>query len=159
MYAKNQGAEGWELFGWTMVGIVGGGIVGGALGAGAGALVTKDTGILGFSIVKGNVFVVTKTMVIGYYGYAALGSSLEYGYYQISDDLYNSMTNAQRWAMNSQFLQDCSKLGANFIVEPTRTIASTYNGNISYLYYEIQYLIDKGYQWLEDLSALVKGER
>ena len=157
--AKDQGAEGWELFGWTMAGIVGGGIVGGALGAGAGALVTKATGILGFSIVKGNVFVVTKTMVIGHYGYAALGSSLGYGYYQISDDLYNSMTSAQRWAMNSQFLQDCSKLGANFIVEPTRTIASTYNGNISYLYYEIQYLIDKGYQWLEDLSALVKGGR
>ena len=157
--AKDQGAEGWELFGWTMAGIVGGGIVGGALGAGAGALVTKATGILGFSIVKGNVFVVTKTMVIGHYGYAALGSSLGYGYYQISDKLYNSMTNVQRWAMNSQFLQDCSKLGANFIVEPTRTIASTYNGNISYLYYEIQYLIDKGYQWLEDLSALVKGGR
>ncbi len=36
------------------------------------------------------------------------------------------------------------------------TIASNYNGNISYLYYEIQYLIDKGYKWLEDLSTLVK---
>ena len=90
--AKDQGAEGWELFGWTMAGIVGGCIVGGALGAGAGALVTKATGILGFLIVKGNVFVVTKTMVIGHNGYAALGSSLGYGYYQISDDLYNSMT-------------------------------------------------------------------
>ena len=31
--AKNNGAEGWELFGWTMAGIVGGGIIGGALGA------------------------------------------------------------------------------------------------------------------------------
>ena len=48
--AKDQGAEGWELFGWTMADIVGGSIVGGALGAGAGALVTKATGILGFSI-------------------------------------------------------------------------------------------------------------
>lgn len=56
-------------------------------------------------------------------------------------------------------LQDCSNLGANFIVEPTRTIASSYNGNISYLYYEIQCLIDKGDQWLEALSALVKGGR
>ena len=43
------------------------------------------------------------------------------------------------------------------IVEPTRTISPTYNGNVSWLYYEIQYLIDKGYQWLEDLSALVRG--
>lgn len=95
-------------------------------------------------------------MVLGHYGYSALGASLGYGFYEISDDLYYSMTDAQRWAMNSQFLNDCYKLGANFIVEPTRTISPTYNGNISYLYYEIQYLIDKGYQWLEDLSALVR---
>lgn len=155
--AKDQGAEGWELFGWTMAGIVGGGIIGGALGAGAGALVTKATGILGLSIVKGNVFVVTKTMVLGHYGYAALGTSLGYGFYEISDALYYSMTDAQRWAINSQFLNDCYRLGANFIVEPTRTISPTYNGNVSWLYYEIQYLIDKGYQWLEDLSALVRG--
>ena len=155
--AKDQGAEGWKLFGWTIAGIVGGGIIGGALGAGAGALVTKATGILGLSIVKGNVFVVTKTMVLGHYGYAALGTSLGYGFDEISDDLYYSMTDAQRWAMNSQFLNDCYRLGANFIVEPTRTISPTYNGNVSWLYYEIQYLIDKGYQWLEDLSALVRG--
>ena len=155
--ARDQGAEGWKLFGWTIAGIVGGGIIGGALGAGAGALVTKATGILGLSIVKGNVFVVTKTMVLGHYGYAALGTSLGYGFDEISDDLYYSMTDAQRWAMNSQFLNDCYRLGANFIVEPTRTISPTYNGNVSWLYYEIQYLIDKGYQWLEDLSALVRG--
>lgn len=154
--AKNNDVEGWKLFGWTIAGIFGGGLICGALGASAGALISKITGILGFSIIKGNVFIITKTMVIGHYGYVALGSSLGYGYYQISDDLYNSMTNAQRWAMNSQFLQDCSNLGANFIVEPTRVISPIYNNNISYLYYEIQYLLDKGYQWLEDLSALVK---
>ena len=155
--AKDQGAEGWTLFGWTMAGIVGGGIIGGMLGAATGAIVTKVTGILGVSIIKGNVFVVTKTMVLGHYGYTSLGASLGYGFYEISDDLYYRMNDAQRWSMNSQFLQDCSNLGANFIVEPTRVIAPTYNGNISYLYYEIEYLIKRGYQWLEDLSALVKG--
>ena len=66
------------------------------------------------------------------------------------------MIATQRWVMNSQFLLDCSNLGANFLVEPTRVIASTYNGNISYLYYEIEYLLKLGYKWLEDLTGLVK---
>ena len=154
--AQDRGAEGWELFGWTMAGIFGGGIIGGALGAGAGALATQITGVLGFSVVNGNIFTVTNTMVLGHFGYTALASTLGYGYYQISDQLYNSMNHAQRWAMNSQFLADCVKLGANFIVEATRPISPLYKGNISYLYYEIQYLLEKGYMWLEDLSGLVK---
>ena len=41
----------------------------------------------------------------------------------VVDALYNSMTDIQRWAMNSQFLNDCCNLDANFIVEPTRVIA------------------------------------
>jgi hypothetical protein len=90
--AKNQGAEGWELFGWTMAGIIGG-----ALGAGVGALTTQATGVLGFSVVNGNFFTVTKTMVLGHYGYTALATSLGYGYYEVSQELYNSMNHAQRW--------------------------------------------------------------
>ena len=139
-----------------MSGVIGGGIIGGAIGAGVGALVTKATGVLGFSIFKGQIFVVNKTMVIGHCGYVSLANSLGYGYYQIEDALYDSLNATQRWSMNSQFLLDCSKLGADFLVEPTRVIAPTYNGNISYLYYEIEYLLKLGYKWLEDLSALVK---
>ncbi len=154
--AKDNGVTGWDLFGWTMVGVLGGGIVGGVAGAGIGALVTKATGVLGYSIIKGNIFTVTKTMVIGHYGYASVATSLGYGFYQISSELYNSMNDIQRWEMNSQFLDDCAKLGANFLVEATRVISPIYNGMISYLYYEIEYLLQKGYVWLEDLSGLVK---
>ncbi len=156
--AEENGAEGWELAGWTAAGILGGGLVGAALGAGAGGIVANATGILGFSIVNQNIFVVTETVVLGHYGYSSLATSLGYGFYQIADDLYSSMTPAQRWAMNSQFLEDCSCLGANFLVEATRTISPiNLHGGISYLYYEIQYLIERGYIWLEDLSALVMG--
>jgi len=35
-------------------------------------------------------------------------------------------------------------------------VIGIYNGNVSYLFYEIQYLLDRGCMWLEDLSALVK---
>ena len=31
--AKNNGAEGWELFGWTLLGVFGGGAIGAAIGA------------------------------------------------------------------------------------------------------------------------------
>ncbi len=146
--AKDNGAEGWELFGWTMAGIVGGGIVGGALGYGLGAIATHLTGISGLSFIKGNVFVVTKTIAIGHFpGYTATG----YGYYQISKQLYDSMTPAQQWAMNAEYLDDCMSAGASFFVEPNRAIEAT-----SWLYSEIQYLIDNGYKWLEDLSGLIR---
>ena len=156
--AKDNGAEGWDLLGWTVLGIVGGGIIGGASGYGIGALITKATGVLGFSIFKGHVFTITQTIVLGHYGYTEVAKSLGYGFYEIADDLYNSLNNAQRWAMNSQYLNDCAKLGANFLVEANRVISPFYKGNISYLYHEIQYLLEKGYMWLEDLSALVPFE-
>lgn len=133
-----------------MAGIVGGGGIGGALGV--GALVTKATGVQDFSIVKGLVFVIAKTKIIVYYGYVPLATVLGYGYYQISEQLYESIDKIQRWAMNSQFLVDCTKLGANFIVEPNRAIGAS-----SWLYHEIAFLVERGYKWLEDLSALVKG--
>ena len=67
------------------------------------------------------------------------------------------MTDLQRWTMNSQFLNYCSKVGANFIVEATRVLAPLGTSNCgSYLYHEIEYLLSQGYQWLEDLSALVR---
>ena len=154
--AKDHGAEGWDLFGWTMLGTVGGGIIGGAIGYGVGAMITQATGVLGFSIFKGQFFKITKTIVLGHRGYTDIAKVLGYGFYEIASGLYNSLTDAERWTMNSQYLNDCSKLGANFLVEAKRVISPSYNGNISYLYYEIQYLLQKGYVWLEDLSGLIK---
>ena len=147
--AKNNGTEGWELAGWIAAGIVGGGLVGGGIGYGAGALFSSATGILGFSVVKGNISVVTDTIVIGHFGYAGVASG--YGYYQISDSLYKSLTPAQQWMYNSTYLRDCASLGSNFLVEPNRSIEAS-----SALYSEVAFLIDWGYRWLEDLSALVK---
>ncbi len=149
--AKNNDAEGWELAGWTLAGVAGGAAVGAALGYAGASAFSSATGILGFSIVKGNIFVITDTIVIGHFGYASVGSGLGYGYYQISDELYNSLTPAEQWLYNSTYLKDCVTLGANFIVEPNRSIEAS-----STLYSEVALLIDWGYRWLEDLSALVK---
>ena len=61
------------------------------------------------------------------------------------------MTTIQRWTINSKFLDDCAKLGANFAVFPNRTI-----GPDSTLYAEINYLLELGYQWTTDLSELIR---
>ena len=75
--AKDNGAEGWDLVGWTALGVIGGGVIGAALGYGAGALVSKVTGVLGFSIFKGHVFTITKTIVLGHYGLLILLNPLD----------------------------------------------------------------------------------
>ncbi len=77
----------------------------------------------------------------------------EFGFefYQISYAKYEAMTKAQRWDMNSKYLDDCAKLGANFAVFAKRTI-----GPDSTLYKEINYLLNLGYQWTTDLSELIR---
>ena len=149
--AKKSGAEGWELAGWTILGVVGGGIVGGALGAGAGYSVSALTGIKGLSFIGGHVFLIKDTIALGHLGYAAMAGEFGFGFYQISNAEYEAMTTAQRWAMNSKYLDDCAKLGANFAVFANRTI-----GPDSTLYKEINYLLSLGYQWTTDLSELIR---
>ncbi len=149
--AKKSGAEGWELAGWTMLGIVGGGVVGAALGAGAGHFVSALTGIKGLSFIGGHIFAIKDTIALGHFGYVAMAGELGFGFYQISPAEYESMTTIQRWTINSKFLDDCAKLGANFAVFPNRTI-----GPDSTLYAEINYLLELGYQWTTDLSELIR---
>ncbi len=149
--AKKSGAEGWELAGWTMLGIVGGGFAGGALGAGVGHFVSALTGIKGLSFLGGHIFAIKDTIALGHFGYVAMAGEFGFGFYQISPADYESMTAIQRWTINSKFLDDCAKLGANFAVFPNRTI-----GPDSTLYAEINYLLELGYQWTTDLSELIR---
>jgi hypothetical protein len=126
--------------------------VGGFLGNGIGYALTKLTGVLGFSIINGNIYTITETIVLGHTGYTTLGMTLGYGYFSFSGQL----SDAQIWSMNMQYLSDCGKLGANFIIEATRPLAHPVWECGSWLYLEIQYLLEQGYQWLEDLSALIR---
>lgn len=134
-----------------MLGVVDGGIVCGALGAGVGYSVTALTGIKGLSFIGGHVFLIKDTIALGHFGYAAIAGESGFGFYQISTTEYESMTDVQRWAMNSQYLDDCAKLGANFAVFANRTI-----GPDSTLYYEVNYLLELGNQWTSDLSELIR---
>ena len=86
--AEEQGATGWELVGWTALGIVGGGIVGGAIGAGMGALATKLTGVLGFSITNYSILPIKRMTVLGNMpGYISAAQMTGSGYYLISNEL------------------------------------------------------------------------
>ena len=86
--AVNSGCEGWKLIGYTALGIGIGGIVGGTLGYTGGWVFTKLTGILGLSIINGNVFIITDVIVLGHFSnYVTTANELGYGYYQISESI------------------------------------------------------------------------
>ena len=142
--AKNNGADGWELFGWTMTGIVGGGIIGGALGAGVGALVTKTTGIIGFSITKYSIIPIKSVTILGNiptYSSAAIVTGS--GYYEIAKQLYDSISSLDRLANNFQYLADAKSLGSQFAIIPEYVVKIGYT-----LWEEINYLIQNNIPYI-----------
>ena len=143
--AKNNGAEGWELFDWTMAGIVGGGIIGGALGAGIGAQVTKATGIVGLSITKYSIIPIKSVTVLGHTpGYIGAATATGSGYYLIPDKVYKSLqSTGQAWANNLQYLKDANTLGSQFVLAPDFVVRT---GGTFWM--EIQYLIEQGIAWI-----------
>jgi len=141
--AINNGAEGWELFGWTMVGIVSGGIIGGALGAGIGSLITNSTGIYGFSVTKYYILPIKQVTILGHVGYAASATSVGAGFYEISNKIYFSLNSSERIANNMQYIKDAVQAGSQFEIIPTRVVDTG-----CMLYYEMQYLIERGIQWI-----------
>ena len=141
--AKNKGATGWELFGWTLLGIVGGGIIGGALGAGIGAIVTKATGIIGLSITKYSILPIKSVTVLGNMpGYISAATATGSGYYLISENLWQSMSEAQRWANNMQYLIDANKLGSQFALVPDWVVKAG-----TTFWREFQFLLEQGIPW------------
>ena len=141
--AKNNGVVGWELFGWTMLGVFGGGLLGAAIGAGIGALVTKATGIVGLSITKYSIIPIKNVTVLGNMpGYISAATSSGSGYYLISDKLWNSMSEAERWANNMQYLIDANKLHSQFALVPDKVVKAG-----STFWKEIQFLITNGIPW------------
>ena len=142
--AKNNGAEGWELFGWTMAGIVGGGVIGGALGAGVGALVTKATGVIGLSITKYSIIPIKGTTVLGHMpGYIAAAQATGSGYYLVSNGIYDKMVQkGVEWINNMTYLKDANSLGSRFALAPDFVVRE--GGTF---WKEIQYLIENGIPW------------
>lgn len=142
--AKNNGAEGWELFGWTMAGIVGGGVIGGALGAGVGALVTKATGVIGLSITKYSIIPIKGTTVLGHMpGYIGAAQATGSGYYLVSNGTYYKMVQkGVEWINNMAYLKDANSLGSRFALAPDFVVRE--GGTF---WKEILYLIENGIPW------------
>ncbi|MDD4157009.1 MAG: RHS repeat-associated core domain-containing protein [Candidatus Cloacimonetes bacterium] len=101
--AKENDAEGWELFGWTMLGIIGGGTIGGTLGyfaapyigtiasssftVGGGGLVLAGVGTSGMTL--------TGAQVIGA-GVLATGLTIMFAKDPLIKNLENKMSKNQR---------------------------------------------------------------
>lgn len=143
--AKDNGAEGWELFGWTALGTIGGGLLGGALGYGAGALITKATNILGLSFTGYSVIPIKRITVLGNFEtYRKLAHRVGGGYYYIPNLWYKILSLfGLAWKDNLTYLQDATSLGTQFVISPTDAVPET-----GTLWKEIQYLLSNNIPWL-----------
>ena len=143
--AKDNGAEGWDLVGWTALGVIGGGIIGAALGYGAGALITKATGLLGFSITKYSIIPVKNITVLGHFKtYRKIAKAVNAGTYHIPTFWYKHLQSiGKEWINNLQYLIDATSLGTQFVVAPEYVVLE--DGT---LWQEIQYLITNNIPWI-----------
>jgi len=148
--AEDKGAEGWELVGWTTAGVLGGAVIGGAVGYGSAAIFSSATGIIGVSVSKGYIGVVTKTVAIGHFPqYVIGGSASGYSYFSTSQDTYKLWeSQGVAWTYNSQYIRDCISLGSSFQIfqDPARAIESGPN-----LVMEIQLIIEYGYYMIDNM--------
>ena len=129
--------------GWTLLGVVGGGVIGGALGAGAGALATKATGIIGLSITRYSILPIKSITVLGHMpGYISAATATGSGYYLISNELWESLDATQRWLNNMQYIKDAHALGSQFVLVPSKVVQAGFT-----FWKEIQYLIEHGIPW------------
>ena len=141
--AKEKGVDGKELAAKTALGAVAGAAVGGALGAGGAALVTKLTGIVGISITGGKVLAVKAVTLLGSIpGYVEAARRIGAGCFNIPEEAYKAMSEAQQWATNAQYIDDAIALGSKFVVYAEKVVKTT-----SVLWNEINQLIERGIAW------------
>ena len=91
--------------------------------------------------------------VIGHFPeYIELGNKLDIKTFNISTDVWEKMTETERWAANQKFLDDIIENGDEVIL--ATPLSEVIEG--SYLQKEINYLIDNGYEYFEEAQRLIK---
>jgi RHS repeat-associated protein len=91
--------------------------------------------------------------VIGHYPrYLQVGEAIGAKTFNIAPDVWKSMSKAAQWAANKQFLDDGIDAGAEFVMSTRR--ADIRAG--SDLAKEVNYLLNKGYQWADNGLSLIK---
>ena len=142
--AKDNGAEGWDLFGFTMLGALGGGLVGSLVGAGLGALITKATGVLGFSITKYCILPVKNITILGNMKtFVDIAKGISAGYFFIPFDKTPSSLGFDMWTSNMTYLIDANKLGSQFVIVPEKVVEVG-----TFLWKEIHFLIENSIPWI-----------
>ncbi len=132
------------MFGWTIIGVLGGGLIGAALGAGAGAIATKVTGVIGLSITKYSIIPIKKITLLGHLKtYRKFAKAVGAGTYHIANWLYNTLyQRGIEWSNNMTYLKDANSLGSQFVLYPEHVVKE-----LKTLWMEIQYLIENGIPW------------
>lgn len=87
-------------------------------------------------------------------GYKLFGESIGAKYLNISDDMWKSMSDNERWAVNQKFLDDAIARGDVFILSHSDEFAT----KGSFFRKELDYLSEKGYRLSEDGLRLINPE-
>ena len=163
---------------WQSVGIgaLTGGLLGGGLGAVSGVLVagsvvastaavTTGFSTLAVAISSGgwaagvaflmqNIQNATSNYtVLGHSpGYLELAKRIKARVFEIPTEIWNTLTGAQQWALNQEFLDVSISKGHEFIFS-----TNVYSARIgSYLYAEIQYLLSNGYHIVDEGWRMIR---
>jgi RHS repeat-associated protein len=153
-----------------------GGVAGLTLGAGAGVLLTgsatattlavatganslasaMSTGGLaaGAAFLTQNIQNATAqyTVLGSYPGYLELAEKLKARVFTIQAGAWNKLTASQQWTLNQQFLDKSIAKGHEFIFS-----VNAYSARVgTYLYSEIQYLIENGYRIIDEGWRMIK---
>ena len=93
------------------------------------------------------------TRVIGRLGeYEDFAESAGHAFFRLSDEVWESLDDAGRWARNQEFLDAGIANGDEFLIR-----SSDYIPSGSFLDREIRYLRENGYLWSEDGARLIPG--
>jgi len=110
---------------------------------------------------KRGVTVVRKAMVTvlgkagkpGIQGYEKVAAEMGYNSFQVSDEVWNAMSKAERYAMNMKFLDDVVAAGDQIIFSHR---VSAISGEVGMFREELEYLSKKGYHLAADGLGMVK---
>ena len=110
-------------------------------------------GVSAISKSKALVTVLGKAGYKGVQGYEKVAAEMGYNSFQVSDDVWRAMSEAERWAANSKFLAEVVARGDEIIF--SKRVAAI-SGETGFFRKELEYLVEQGYRLAADGLGMIK---
>jgi RHS repeat-associated protein len=119
----------------------------------AANLFSLKRGVTAFAKLKPLITVIGKCGRGGVQGFEKVAAEMGYNSFQISDDVWKAMSEAERWAANSKFLADVVARGDEIIFSHK---VKAISGEVGVFRKELEYLSEQGYKLASDGLGMVK---